>query len=79
MTSKKKFANGAGWLTGFRVKPKKTGKTGATAHPSTIVFTIETESKSELVEALAAFLGKAQPINFAIEPSQEEIEFGVGQ
>ena len=68
----------AGFVTGFKVKPRKINAKGETANPSTVVFTIEAPNDSKLIALLARIQATGDPVNFGIEPSQRELDFSPG-
>jgi hypothetical protein len=64
-----------GFVTGFKVKPKRYGRSGDEAFPSTIVFTVETQNDAKLLELLGKIQRDADSVNFGLEPSQTELDF----
>ena len=68
----------SGFLTGLRVKPRKTNSKGETSNPSTIVFSIETANVADLLANLAKIQRGGAAINFEVEQSQAELDYTPG-
>lgn len=64
-----------GFVSGFKVKPRKKDAKGKTAYPSTIIFSIETPNDPKLIAFLSKIASEGEGVAFGLDKTQAELVF----